>query len=263
MSVAPIDARRVAAAVGTLGLDWEYREETGSTNADALAGFARDGRQRVVFAERQTAGRGRRGRAWHSPRGANLYCTVGLRKSLPPASQGLLSIVAGVALARALGRQCGTRIGLKWPNDLVAAGAKLGGILIESRADGGAGLYFAIGFGINLGLTDADLAAIGQPATSLERIAAARPERSATLLAAIAALVEAVRAFEVTDAGRLADEFRQLDPFHGRPVDVLRGGARIRGVSDGINTFGELRLRTANGIEHFAAGEISLREAGR
>lgn len=261
MKPTPIDAERVAAAVGALGLHWHYRDVTGSTNADALAGYHQDGRQRVVFAERQTAGRGRRGRAWLSPPGANLYCTVGLCKPMPAASQGLLSIVTGIALAAVLGRQCDGGVGLKWPNDLLTEQGKLGGILIESRADGAAGPFYAIGFGINLFMSDADLASIEQRATSLERIAAQPPNRTDTLLNAISAVVDAVRAFNPAETDRLTADFHRLDRLHQREVVVLRGSERLHGVNRGINARGELLLDTGRAVEALAAGEISLREA--
>lgn len=130
----PIDEVLIGQKVAALGLDWLYRAETGSTNADVLDHYGENRREVVAFSESQSAGRGRRGREWHSPSARNIYCTIGLQKVLPAKHQGLLSIVTGLAICRTLRQQAGAAVRLKWPNDLLAEGRKFGGILIESRA---------------------------------------------------------------------------------------------------------------------------------
>lgn len=255
----PIDQVWVGNRVRSMSLDWLYREETGSTNADALHYRSSRGRDVVVFGEAQTAGRGRRGRQWVSPATRNICCTVGLTRPIGAERQGLLSIVTGVALCRALRESTGLEVALKWPNDLLLDGLKFGGILIESRALDAGRFFFAIGFGLNLAMSDAELAALERPATSLDRHLDEAPERAALLVEAVEAVVRAMRGFRVEAAAQLVDEFARLDAYHGETVEVLSGEDRISGANRGIDEYGRLRLETAQGIELHSAAEISLR----
>lgn len=139
----------------------------GSTN-EVAAGLARDGAPAgtLVVAGEQTAGRGRHGRCWHSPRG-NLYCSLILRPALPLAACASLSLVIGLAACRAVARCAGAdlALALKWPNDLLVCGAKLAGILLEGVADAqGAAPWVVAGLGVNVASCPTGLA---YPATSL------------------------------------------------------------------------------------------------
>ena len=255
----PIDQARVRQAVEAQGCDWHYREQTGSTNADALQYHARHGRDVVAFSESQSAGRGRRGREWLSPAARNIYCTVGISRAMPAARQGLLSIVTGVALCRALRSQTGLEIALKWPNDLLLDEHKLGGILIESRALAEERFFFAAGFGLNLSMSDAELATLDRPAISLEQRIGGGFDRGALLQSTIEAVVTALRSLDVAAAAALASEFAELDAYHDAPVEVLSGDRSSRGINRGIDEHGQLRLETAEGTELHSAAEISLR----
>jgi BirA family biotin operon repressor/biotin-[acetyl-CoA-carboxylase] ligase len=259
MSGEPINQAQVGAAVEVQGFDWLYRAETGSTNADALQHHADHGRDVVAFAEAQSAGRGRRGRQWVSPFARNIYCTVGISCQIPAARQGLLSIVTGIALCRALRAQTGLAVKLKWPNDLLLADAKLGGILIESRSCGVGSFFFAIGFGLNLKMSAAELAALDRPATSLSQALGDDLDRSQLLVAVIAAVIAAIRDFDVDAATGLSAEFADFDAYHECRVEVVSGEQRIDGINRGIDEQGQLRLQTARGIELYPAAEISLR----
>jgi BirA family biotin operon repressor/biotin-[acetyl-CoA-carboxylase] ligase len=262
MSDLQINQAQVKAAVEVQGFDWFYRAETGSTNADALQYHADHGRDVVAFAEAQSAGRGRRGRQWLSPFARNIYCTVGISREIPAARQGLLSIVTGIALCRALRAQTGLGVKLKWPNDLLLADAKLGGILIESRSFGVGRYFFAIGFGLNLKMSAAELAALGRPATSLSQALDDDLDRSQLLVAVIEAVIAAIRDFDIDAAAGLSAEFDDFDAYHQRDVEVVSGEQRIDGINCGIDEQGQLRLQTARGIELYAAAEISLRAPG-
>lgn len=256
---APIDARGLGAAVERLGCDWHYREQTESTNVDVLTHFAQHGRDVVAFAETQSAGRGRRGRQWLSPFAQNIYCTVGLRRALAPRYQGLLSIVTGLALRQTLAQHAGVEVALKWPNDILHGGAKLGGILIEARPLDEDEFFFAIGYGLNVFMEAALLDQVSLPATSLAAIGAPPRDRGALLLATLDAVIDAVRAFEPDAIDQLVAEFARHDAYHGRSVEVVQGEQTLRGVNRGIDAQGQLRLETERGIETFAAAEISLR----
>lgn len=259
MNFEPIDAERVGERVERLGLDWHYRDATGSTNADALELYAGSRRDLVVFAEAQSAGRGRRGREWVSPPARNIYCTIGLARELPAPSQGLLSLVTGLALRAALEDGADVDIDLKWPNDLLHAGRKLGGILIESRALAERRFLFAIGFGINVHMREGELAALDIPATSVAAVAPRPVDRGELLIAAIAAVTAAIRDFDPADAARWIAEFERSDAYHGSEIEIVIGEVSRRGVYDGIEPDGRLRLATDAGIERHAAAEISLR----
>ena len=258
MKQAAFDEQALRRALEAQGLDLIYRPSTESTNADVLDHYATRGREAVAVCERQTAGRGRRGRSWHSPASGNIYCTLGLFKQVPAERQAMLSIATGLALCRALRRSCGAETELKWPNDLLAGGRKLGGILIASCAHRAGEYFFAIGFGINLSLAQADLDSIGRPAASLESAATKPFERAALLLALLDEVLQSARGFDPARAAGLASEFAAYDAFHDREVDVLAGGERIRGINRGIAEDGQLRLQTVRGIQLFSAAEISL-----
>jgi BirA family biotin operon repressor/biotin-[acetyl-CoA-carboxylase] ligase len=262
MRSAGFDETALRRAVEGHGLDWIYKRSTASTNADVLRHYERERREAVAVSETQTAGRGRRGRQWHSPPGANIYCSLGLFKALPPDRQALLGIVAAIALCRSLREQSGAEVALKWPNDLVLAGGKLGGILAESRPHADGLYFFIIGFGLNLALENADLERIAQPATGLDSAATRPLERSTLLIAALDAVLSELRAFDAA-AGSPAAEFALFDAYHGREVEVVEGERLIRGINRGIAADGRLRLETGSGEEYFSAAEISLRAVTR
>jgi BirA family biotin operon repressor/biotin-[acetyl-CoA-carboxylase] ligase len=259
MSGEAINETAVRQTVEGHGFDWHYRHNTESTNADVLHYQQQYQREVVAVSEAQSAGRGRRGRQWLSPFARNIYCTIGIIKEIPASSQGLLSIVTGVALCRALEQNTVAMVGLKWPNDLLLDGRKLGGILIESRPLDEAFFYFAIGFGLNVFMSAAELAEIPQPATSLAQVATAEVDRTQVLTASIDRVIRSIRAFDHSEAQELIAEFTQLDVFHGHPIDVIAGDRRVRGINRGITPGGQLQIETEQGLEIHSAGEISLR----
>ena len=263
MEAEPINEALVRRAVEARGFDFHYLADTGSTNADALAHQASTGRDVVAFSEAQSAGRGRRGRRWLSPFARNIYCTIGISKDVAAASQGLISIVTGIALCRALRQATGLQLQLKWPNDLLLAGHKLGGILIESRTLCAGRFFFAVGFGLNLVMSDAELASLDRPATSIDRNFRGALDRSALLVATIDAVIAAIRDFEIDSVAQLVIEFAGLDAYHDEIVEVVSGEQCISGINRGIDASGQLRLETAQGIELHSAAEISLRAGSR
>lgn len=258
MVAIPLDQSAAKKLAADHGLDWHYSDETESTNADVLRHFERYQREVSAVSEAQIAGRGRRGRQWHSPYARNIYCTIGLCKTLPANRQGLLSIVTGIALCRVLQQTAAAAVSLKWPNDLLAEGRKLGGILIESRPQGGERFFFAIGFGLNIFMPDEDLEAIAQPVTSLDRVALRPIDRSEVLIAAIDAVVQSIRNFDPAQTQTLIAEFESFDAFHGQQVEVISAGDRVCGINRGIDSEGLLRLETDQGLQLHSAAEISL-----
>lgn len=255
----PINEAAIRQAVERHGFDWHYRQNTESTNADVLRYQQQHQCEVVAVSEAQSAGRGRRGRQWLSPFARNIYCTIGIAKEIPASSQGLLSIVTGLALCRALQQSADAMVGLKWPNDLLFEGRKLGGILIESRPLGETNFYFAIGFGLNVFMSDEELAEIPQPATSLVQVAATEVDRNRVLMATIDNVIRSIREFDHSAAQELMAEFARFDSLHDRQIEVIAGDSRVRGINRGITSAGQLQLETEHGIEFHSAAEISLR----
>jgi BirA family biotin operon repressor/biotin-[acetyl-CoA-carboxylase] ligase len=227
--------------------------ETGSTNDD-LASLARAGEAEGVWlrAERQSGGRGRQGRQWHSPPG-NLYAStlVRLRPGDPPAPT--LALVAAVALhevasAFVAGR---TRIEIKWPNDLMVAGAKLSGILLERIGDA-----IVVGFGVNLADHPDE---IERPAINMGMLGGAPdPVRFLEVLAAsFARWVGRWR-------GEGLEPVREAWLAAAHPLGTalsthVAGGARVAGLFDGLDESGALRLRLADGSSQIIhAGDVFL-----
>ena len=255
----PINADRVAQRVAGYDLDWRYSLETDSTNVDVLAHYDEYRREVVAFSETQNAGRGRRGRQWHSPYASNIYCTVGIFKALPANRQGLLSIVTGLALCHALRQSADASVSLKWPNDLLFDGRKLGGILIESRPHDAERFFFAIGFGLNVFMQAPELAEIAQPAASLDQVSDRVLDRTELLSAAIEGVVQAVRVFDPDDVEPVIAEFEAFDAYFGQEVEVTSASASVRGINRGLAPDGQLRLETENGEVLHSSAEISLR----
>jgi len=254
---------------GPAAVEIERVEETASTNADLLA-WARqaDGPPvpRALVAERQTAGRGRLGRAWASKPGASLTFSLAWPVTAALDLSGL-SLAVGVALAEALDPRPGAdlRIGLKWPNDLwlvggAEPGRKLGGVLIETVAHGDARVA-VIGVGINLLEQRVDAATSGVAwLAEIDPVAASSAPALAERL--VPALAAALRRFEREAFAAFATAFAARDLLRGRTVRWTTGsGAGREGRAGGVTAGGELLLHTPAGIEQIGSGEVSVRLA--
>ncbi|MBR9872523.1 MAG: biotin--[acetyl-CoA-carboxylase] ligase [Gammaproteobacteria bacterium] len=211
----------------------------------------------VVLADAQTEGRGRRGRNWTSPKGQNLYMSMGL--TLRGGFEGLsgLSLVLGVAVVRALSVLGVEGAGLKWPNDLYAGGKKFGGILVEIQGELQEGQVQVIaGLGINVHMTAA--AEVDQPWTSLAKH---WPDhkwtRNELAAAVINAVTEAMGQFEDHGFAGFKDEWQGHDIFLGKPLAAKDG--TLSGIGAGVDAGGNYQLDTDAGLRSVMAGDISLR----
>jgi BirA family biotin operon repressor/biotin-[acetyl-CoA-carboxylase] ligase len=231
--------------------------ETASTQTDALAAEVPAHGCALFLAEHQRAGQGRQGRGWISaPADASLAMSLSRRFRTTMATMSGLSLVVGIAVAEALEMK---GVGLKWPNDLVHDGRKLGGILVNLRAAPEGCCDAVIGIGINLSLPEAP--GIDQPWTDLARCGAAPESRNALLAALLERLLPALQDFERDGLEPFLGRWQRLDAYAGREVRVLAGDRIHEGRLDGITASGALRLR-ANGEECiFHSGEVSLRPA--
>lgn len=234
-----------------------YSAETGSTNTD-LRAFAAAGAPTgtLAVAERQTEGRGRRGRSFASPPGG-VYFSLLLRPSLPLSEVSSLTGALAVAVARALETETGLDVGIKWVNDLYLNGKKAVGILCEATADLETGMpeYVIVGVGINLtGTLPAELSGI---ATTVEREGGRVPDRAALIARAVRE-IEAVAPSPL--ASGVLSESRRRSVLIGREVTVLRGESRIPARAIDVNDRGELVVEYPDRrIEALSSGEVSVR----
>jgi BirA family biotin operon repressor/biotin-[acetyl-CoA-carboxylase] ligase len=234
-------------------------EETGSTQVDALAGSVPTNGVAVYVADRQTAGQGRRGRAWVSPPDANLYLSAARRFARPLPQLGGLSLAVGIAVVEALQALGVQGAGLKWPNDVLVDGRKLGGILVDARADG-AGSIAVIGIGLNLRMPAEAAAAIDQPWCDLAGLGHA-PSRDAVAASVTAALVEVFAAFDAEGLAPFLARWSAHDALAGRAARLLEGERDTIGTVLGVDARGALRFATADGERLVHSGELSLRPA--
>jgi BirA family biotin operon repressor/biotin-[acetyl-CoA-carboxylase] ligase len=245
--------------------------ETGSTNADA-ARAAREGEPEglVVVAEAQTAGRGRRGRAWTSPPRAGITTSVLLRPGVavperewpaaPPTAYGWLPLLAGVALVETVTRLAEVPATLKWPNDLLVGDLKCAGILAEGVPDGDAPAV-VVGIGLNVTLR-ADELPSDRPATSLQLAGAVMTDRDPLLRALLRGLGAWYARWRFAggdaEAAGLAEAYRHHCATIGRSVRVrLPSGEELAGEAVTVDTDGQLAVRTAEGRSRsVAAGDV-------
>lgn len=262
-----LDAARIAAAlpppVRALGLSVAVETRIDSTNTRLLdTDPAQD--PQALFAESQTAGRGRRGRDWVSPFGSNLYLSLAWSFPAWPARLTTLPLAVAVALARALSTLGLDEAGIKWPNDLHIDGRKLAGVLIEPRGEAGGPCRVVVGVGLNLQMQDAQATTIGQPWSSLAEALASRgramPPREAVAVAVLGELALALRHFEDHGFAPFSAEWNRRDVLRDRAVRI-DGNAAAEGIARGIDGDGGLLVDTDAGRRVVHAGEVSVRAA--
>lgn len=270
------------------GLTVEVVAEIGSTNTALLARGRTDSTPCLLVAERQTAGRGRQGRAWLSPPGASLTASLALPLApRSPTGWSGLSLAVGLALAEALqpalpalssDPAAEPRLMLKWPNDLWLAddaapggGRKLGGILIETAAlpaevsVSAEARWTVIGFGLNV-QPDEALAQAAALSSGYATVQAFWPQADApAVLARVAEpLLRAVLRFEAEGLAPSLAGYAARDLLVGRPVQLEGanpGEAAVQGIAEGLATDGALRVRHAAGVARVQAGEVRVRPA--
>ncbi|GAA2224382.1 biotin--[acetyl-CoA-carboxylase] ligase [Micromonospora olivasterospora] len=275
----PLSAARLRRAVVEPHGPWrrlELRAETGSTNADvAEAAHAGEPEGLVVVAERQTAGRGRRGRGWQSPARAGIATSVLLRpgeavpeRGWPPApvtAYGWLPLLAGVALVEAVARLAELDAALKWPNDLLVDGAKCAGILAEAvpgpSPERAPAIVLGVGLNVTLRADELPENPTGLPATSLQLAGAAATDRDPLLRALLRSLADWYGRWRAAggdaQASGLREAYLAACATVGRPVRVLLpGGDELTGAAAGVDAAGQLLVDTPDGRRALAAGDV-------
>ncbi|WP_408952537.1 bifunctional biotin--[acetyl-CoA-carboxylase] ligase/biotin operon repressor BirA [Lysobacter sp. Hz 25] len=221
----------------------------------------------VLLAERQTGGRGRRGRVWASPLAAHLYLSLSRSFGGGLARLGGLSLVAGIAAVEALQGLGYAPVRLKWPNDLVVLDGdglrKLGGLLIEGGGEYAGPARAVIGLGLNVRMPAAAAASIDQPWSDLSGLAGARAVARDTVAAALLErLLPALDEFDEAGLAPFLDRYAAFDALAGQAVSVHGADATHQGIALGLADDGALRVRLDDGEERrFHAGEVSVRRA--
>lgn len=264
LPVQALDIADIAAALGGLArrFDVDILVECDSTNSRLLA-LAEAGAAAgsVLATERQTAGRGRRGREWLSASGDSLTFSL-LWRFQPKLPLSGLSLAAGLALARMLESLGIQGIALKWPNDVLLNGRKLAGVLIET-ASGVRSEVVVIGVGMNLRLPRAMPEAIRQTATALSAAGVALPAPSILLAQLLTALHEVLESFAAGGFACLREAWLTRHAFQGQTVSLLSDFAEpLQGRCRGVDSDGALLLETATGMQRIISGEVSLRKTG-
>jgi len=242
------------------GLEIRIVQRCNSTNAVLLAG--KFDHPVLLAAEEQTAGRGRRGRQWHSAPGAGATFSILRRMQCAPQALPGLSLAVGVAAARALRALGAGEVSLKWPNDLLAGGrhadAKLGGVLIETRVQG-ENILAAVGIGINCRPVRGLAARLRRKLIALDDLVQPAPSRNRVIAAVAREVLAALATYERAGLAAFAEDWRAMHEYEGRRLRVrLADGCTVSGIAAGLAPSGALRLQTRSGTREVADGRIVL-----
>jgi BirA family biotin operon repressor/biotin-[acetyl-CoA-carboxylase] ligase len=253
-------ARGVRERVGRLDVFWS----TESTNTVLLdRPNPALGSCEVALAEYQTAGRGRRGRVWVAPPGGAICLSLSWTFREVPADLGALGLVVGVCSLRALVSMGVEGARLKWPNDLIVDDRKLGGVLIELRAETTGPACVVIGIGLNVALGNALIEKIAEsglaPIDLVGAGVAAAPSRNRIAAGLMSSYVRGMLDFEREGLKPFLEEWRQADALRGRPVTVQAVDGVTKGLARGIDLHGALVVETPHGLKKFISGDVSVR----
>jgi BirA family biotin operon repressor/biotin-[acetyl-CoA-carboxylase] ligase len=226
------------------------------------------GRCDVLLAEVQSAGRGRRGRSWLATPGGALCLSLGWTFGQMPRDMGSLGLAVGVCALRALREHLphavldAMPLQLKWPNDLLCDSRKLGGILIDMRAEAGGPSYVVIGIGLNVVLNEAArtrIRATGTEPGDLLSLGVSPLHRNQIVTSLIQCLIRGLAVFEQEGLKPFRDEWQRADALRGRSVNVTTVQDTTRGTARGIDLDGALLVETSKGLARFVSGEVSVR----
>lgn len=246
----------VACGLGTklIGGAVHYFDTTTSTmdESRAIALGAPEGT--IVVAETQTRGRGRLGRNWSSPKYKGIYVSIILKPGILPSQAPVLALLAAVGICEGIAEATGIRAGIKWPNDIILGGKKLGGILTELDAELDTIRFVVVAFGLNVNNGAGELV---DGAVSLRQHADENVDRAALLRAVLRAVEREYLAFGSSGPGPTLEKWRSFNVTLGRRVKVDCRGDRVEGEAVDIDADGGLLVRRDSGIvQKFVAGDI-------
>jgi BirA family biotin operon repressor/biotin-[acetyl-CoA-carboxylase] ligase len=233
--------------------------ETASTNSLAMEMASKGAPEgTALIAETQTAGRGRLGRKWISPKG-NLYFSVVLRPNTPTHKAPLITLMGAVAVAAAIRKTCGVQAVIKWPNDILVSGKKVSGLLTEMSAEPDRIRHIALGIGVNVNMALDELPLdVRECATTLAAAAGKRIDRT-VLLQQILRNLESRYQVLLTSEPDLLKEWEALNTTVGKKVAVRGLSETLVGLAQGINSEGRLVLRLDDGsVRQVAAGDVTI-----
>jgi BirA family transcriptional regulator, biotin operon repressor / biotin---[acetyl-CoA-carboxylase] ligase len=258
--IALLNKERIAAAVTTDGGDITVLPVVDSTNQFLMNKSGQLTQGEICIAEYQYAGRGRRGRAWHSPFGANLYFSMYWKLEQGPAAAMGLSLATGIIIAETLREISQQPIKVKWPNDIYLNDRKLAGILVEMQGKTGDVAHVIIGAGINLAMQTAEECDINQRWTNLHNSEQIFDRNQLCALLIDQMRIQLYR-FELEGLEPFIARWKQLDNFINRPVQLIIGERTENGIARGIDNQGALLLEQDGKVKPWLGGEISLRPA--
>ncbi len=230
-----------------------------STQALAMAAPTPDTGMAVWVAETQSQGQGRRGKQWCSPPLANIYCSINRRFPISVAAMNGFSLACAVILVRSLRAQGIEGLSLKWPNDIWLEGKKCAGLLIQLRGESGGPCDATVGFGLNVSLSLEAGSAIDQAWTAIDRHYPGPWDRNRILAEALNAFQAGFEEFEREGLAAFLQDWQASDGLFGQMLVLEDGQRRIEGLSHGIDHDGALLLETAQGVQRFHSGELSVK----
>jgi len=263
-----LDAVRLEAAIspeqrssiGAIDVHWQIDSTSSELARRAGISIA----PRACLAEIQTQGRGRRGRAWRMPLGGGIAVSFLRGFDVGMAALAGLSLVAGIAVLRALADLGIERAALKWPNDVQADGRKLGGILVELGGDALGPCHAIIGIGINVRIGAKQGGAIDQPWTDLATlVSGAMPSRNFVAGRVLSRLAEALDTFAAKGFSAFEHEYAKYDVMKGREISVSNGGETWIAVANGVTSRGALKVMRGGEELQIDSGEVSVRGISR
>ncbi|MDG2493730.1 MAG: biotin--[acetyl-CoA-carboxylase] ligase [Luminiphilus sp.] len=247
------------AGLETLGLRIEVEREIDSTNAALKRrALSEDIHGVALFAETQSAGRGRLGRVWVSPPKSNIYLSLGWRTGLEPLELAGLSLAAGCAIGEGLERNFGLKMQLKWPNDLYLGGKKCGGVLIDLVQSSNQDWTIVVGVGLNVAMPNSGGNDIDQPWTDLGSHSAVPLTRNEVGGQLLGALVPLLSSWQVGAFSQWRESWSRRDLMAGHQITVQQGNHFISGRADGVDQSGALRVVTNEGLTVVQSGEASM-----
>jgi BirA family biotin operon repressor/biotin-[acetyl-CoA-carboxylase] ligase len=257
LSSAAISAN--TAGLETLGLRIEVEREIDSTNAALKRrALSEDIHGVALFAETQTAGRGRLGRVWVSPPKSNIYLSLGWRTGLEPLELAGLSLAVGCAIGEGLERNFGLKMQLKWPNDLYLGGKKCGGVLIDLVQSSNQDWTIVVGVGLNVAMPNSGGNDIDQPWTDLGSHSAVPLTRNEVGGQLLGVLVPLLSSWQVGAFSQWRESWSRRDLMAGHQITVQQGNHSISGRADGVDHSGALRVVTNEGLTVVQSGEASM-----
>ena len=250
--------RGLSPAAAALLAELQVLDSIDSTNAHLMRA-AETGAPRglACVTERQSAGRGRHGRHWVSPYASNIYLSLLWRFDQGAAALEGLSLAVGVAVVRALANSAVSGVSLKWPNDVLHQGAKLGGILLEMSGDAAGPCAVVLGVGLNVAMPGGAASTIEQDWTDVATISGEDPPgRNALTAALLNELLPLLAGFADRGFAPWREQWQALDAFADVRVVMSAGSARLAGIARGVDERGALLLETSSGIQAIYGGDM-------